>query len=303
LDKTLAAAIKADPSLARPAFDTLLAFLKENKDKDIVKTEALAAAIKADPSLARLCFDTLLLIFKENKDREAVDQTAKALAAAIKVDSSLARPAFDILLPVLKDPAARLTDTGIIEALAAAIKADSSLARPAYDTLLSGGEKNKDRLLGESVSIILKNCIAADAEIRNMAALQLFTDYNSSVRGGMIVGFAGHLAMLAKEEVKNGRDPIQFLFDHLEGKQSLMPNGNANTYAVYRQTVEQAIALWMASKKPEAVATQAALKQRLETMRDQDSRLYLRIAAWDTLAAAADLRDKENEENFEDFDE
>jgi hypothetical protein len=60
---------------------------------------------------------------------------------------------------------------------------------------------------------------------------------------------------------------------------------------------------WLASKKPEMVETHDRLRQRLETMSDRETRLYLRIAAWDTLGAAADLRNQQESGESEDIDE
>lgn len=103
---------------------------------------------------------------------------------------------------------------------------------------------------------------------------------------------------LAEEEKKAGRDPLRWLFDHLEGRQSLLPGGNANTHAVYRTVVVGALARWLASDKPEVKADQERLRQRLAQMRDSERHTHLRIAAWNVFVEAAELRaNRRDEEN------
>ena len=79
----------------------------------------------------------------------------------------------------------------------------------------------------------------------------------------MQVFLADPLVALAADEAKEKRDPAQFLLDHLEGQRSVMPGGDANTYAVYRSVIVRALAQWLESDKLEAKATQEELRQKL----------------------------------------
>ena len=100
---------------------------------------------------------------------------------------------------------------------------------------------------------------------------------------------------------------MRFLFEHLEGKQSLLPvdvkercGEDANTCAAYRQIVVKAIAYWLVSKK-QSDAIQAALQNKLALLcRDRNAPLHLRIATWDALVAAARFRDKQATDDFDD---
>jgi predicted transcriptional regulator len=177
----LATAIKADPSLARPAFDTLLASLKESKGKNDYfnsstaedAADTLAVAIKADPSLARPAFDTLLAFLKESK----YEINTNALIAAIKADPSLAKPAFDTLLLILKNSRNSLLikSEPLIEMAEAAMKADSSLVRPAFDASLIVFKDNKDEeglfFDGSQNIVILAAAIKADPSLLTLCLL------------------------------------------------------------------------------------------------------------------------------------
>ena len=305
----LVTVISIEPSLAKPAVDTLLPVLLERDgDSDICNAvaEVIAAAMKTDHALIKPTIERLVPFLTEKSktrdERKVTDAEASVLVAVTNIDPSLAKPSFDLLFSVLgKANNSIWVRIATAEALGAATRVDPSLAKPVLNGLLfvlKGDYQVND--VRSAAAQALKNCIATNEEVRRTAASQLFTDYNANILQGVIDGFAIYLAILAEEEAKSGRSPVQFLLDHLEGKRSLMPNGNANTYAGYRQVAEGAMALWMVSKRPEAVATQASLRQRLETMRDHDLRMHLRIAAWDTLSAAAALRDSED---FQDFNE
>jgi hypothetical protein len=54
---------------------------------------------------------------------------------------------------------------------------------------------------------------------------------------------------------------------------------------------EGALARWLISDKPEAKAEQTLLRERLDTMREQDSQYQLRVAAWTALIEATRLKD------------
>src|SRR5262249_19391211 len=114
---------------------------------------------------------------------------------------------------------------------------------------------------------------------------KLLTDYDPLVRRAMRVTLVKLLAAQAEEEAKKGSDPVRFLLDHLQGQQSFLPEGDANTHAVYRDVVVGALARRLVSDQQNA----ARLKEELERLRKGDA-LHLRIAAWKVLAAAAELR-------------
>lgn len=314
----LAETVEAAPIIAKPAFvelNPLFSTYEQGRGSGVIWKAGMvqSAVIRAEPSLARPAFDTALDVLKKGNDSYDRGGALDVIAAAIKVDPSLAKPTLDTLLSILNRGYDQSTESSMFDVIAVAIKADPSLTKSVFDRLLSdlttlsaltedqgGGERNHN--FRSRAANILGICIVTDAEARNKA-LPLFTGYDSYIREGVASGLAKYLMILASEEAKKGRDPVQFLFDHLEGRQSLLPNGNANTYAAYRQAVQEAMSRWITSKKPETVATQAALKQRLEMMRDRETRRHIRIAAWDTLAAAAELREKQESSTSEDSNE
>jgi hypothetical protein len=123
--------------------------------------------------------------------------------------------------------------------------------------------------------------------------LMALKDENSNVRWAAAGAVADVLMVMAEKE----QGPARFLLDHLEGRRSLMPNGDANTYAVYRDVVVGALAQWLVSDKPKAKAERAWLRSELERMRDKDKdkRLHLRIGAWNVFIEAAQLREKQEQ--------
>ncbi len=84
-----------------------------------------------------------------------------------------------------------------------------------------------------------------------------------------------------------------------------MPNGDAHTYAIYRDVVVSALAQWLV-EKPTGKAKEARLAmadaareqltKTLEQMRGNDPQLHLRIAAWNVFVKAAELREKQEQE-------
>ncbi len=122
---------------------------------------------------------------------------------------------------------------------------------------------------------------------------QLLIVRDKAVHEGVRSHVAQLLFTMSMEEEKNGSDPVQFLFDHLEGRRSLVPSGDANTYAIYRDVVVGAMARLLVSSERGAVITQAALTQRLEQVRGKDKRLHLRVVARKVFAEADELREKQ----------
>jgi hypothetical protein len=95
----------------------------------------------------------------------------------------------------------------------------------------------------------------------------------------------------AEEEAKLGNDPVRFLLDHLRGQQSFLPDGNANTHAVYRDVAVGALARWLVSDKQ----NEQRLRGELEQLRKRGG-LHLRIAVWNVLVEAAQLREQQERE-------
>lgn len=286
----LAAAIEVNLSLAERAFEPLLSMLLEDKGH-FMAAKVLAETFKANKLLAKRAFEPLLNTLLENKKSQVRYEAARGLAFAIKADHLLAERAFEPLLIILKKDSDAAARSAVATVLAFAITANPSLIERAFEPLLVALKEDTDSSVRRAAAEALEDCITLDEKARNSAS-RLFTDYDITVRQCMIQGFAEYLASRATEEAEKGRDPVQFLFNQFEGKQSWMSDGNAITHAVYRKAVEGALARGLASKKPEA------FRQRLEEMRDHDTRLYLRMVAWDLLAANTVLPDKQEMESF-----
>ncbi len=100
--------------------------------------------------------------------------------------------------------------------------------------------------------------------------------------------------------MQNDSDPLQFLFEHLEGRQSWLrrvslysdTHGDSNIYVAYRTVVVKVMALFLDAQEAEFKMAlgrdvkaaefrpyQDRLRQSLAVMRDTDRRLHLRIAA------------------------
>ena len=308
-------------SLTQSDLSALLTVYREDEDAEARGSAALAlrAAVEARraESVGRV-FGEMVNVLKRSdssyleitnyptvhREDDANGRAAAAhiIAAAVEADKQLARPALHALLTSLEKDKEALVRHKAAEALAVAVKVGRTEADDVCRKLPAVLNAEYDGGARVAAMAVLETCIAANSSADH-ATLGLLTDYNADVRRGAVNGFARRLASLARLEVSDHeRDPVQFLFDHLEGEQSLLPQGNANTHAVYRQAAARAMAWWLVSKKPEAVATQSELRRRLEAMRDRDPRLYLRVAAWQALAAAADLRDKQAAGGSEDFD-
>jgi hypothetical protein len=148
-----------------------------------------------------------------------------------------------------------------------------------------------DRAVRRTAAEGLGHIAQAASEKTKAQVLDRLMDYDDAVREGLQSSLSQSLVHQAEEAIQQGRDATQFLLDHLEGRRSFMTNGgNANTYAVYRRVIVEAIALWLVSKKPEAQPKQQTLRERLAYTRDHDSRLHVRIAAWNVFMREAALR-------------
>lgn len=270
---------------------------------------ALGEIIMVRPGLAEKFFSPLKnQLMDPGPDRWARENAAFALGRIVKANRDFAKHN-DVAQPLIKtlqdgDPWPRRAAARALNEVA---KAQPDLADQFFEPLT--------KLLVGPDSLVLRNAAAALGEIGLVSptyraeAFALAINHNHNIREGLAEPLAKWLARAAGES--GGEvDTVHFLFDHLEGRRSLLPvnvieqcGENANTCAAYRQIVVKAIAYWSVSKK-QAVATRSALDQQLlETMRDRDSPLYLRIAAWDALVAAATFRDMQDSDDFEGFDE
>jgi hypothetical protein len=240
-------------------------FLAALTDSDYRVREAAAAALgrvaQADHRLAAQVLSPLLTALKDS-DPNARGSAGAALGQVVEADHRLAAQVLSPLLTALKDSYDQVR-MAAATALGRVAQVNLQAKESALQSLIVG-ERNEDMEVRSGVAKTLPDLFVVEAEA----------------------------------EAKSGRDPLEFLFAHLEGKQSYLPtylpNANANTYAVYRNLLVTAMARWLVSDTPEAKATQAALRQRLETMRASDKRLHLRIAAWNALAQAAELAAKKD---------
>jgi hypothetical protein len=134
---------------------------------------------------------------------------------------------------------------------------------------------------------ILSNLVQVNPEAR-ATTLQMLTARDPNVRNVVKQPISDLLVKLASEE----QQPAQFLLEHLEGQRSLLSNENADTNATYRDVIVNALAQWLVSDLPKAKQDHDSLMQRLDQMHLQDRRRHLRIAAWQVLYTAIELRNR-----------
>lgn len=316
--------VLSNPRLATDSFQPLLAMLK---DRDVnlrwAAADALGRAVQADPTLAGQTLQPLLMALKESDDSfgvvrffttlslhrvaEANPQTSlqpllavindsdvdvrraatSALGNVAKADHTLASQTLQPLLTSLRDGDANVRFS-TASALGQVVQSDHSLANQMLNPLLDTLKDNASFVRGAAARA-LGQVARVEVKVRSQV-FRLLTDYDSNVRDGARDSMADLFFDLAATENKNGRDPVEFLFDHLEGRLSLMPNGDVNTHTAYSDVIVGAMARWLVSDKPEFRSTQEALKQRLRRMRDQDKRLHLRIAAGNVFNEVSELR-------------
>ncbi len=298
---------QADATLADRVLDPLLAPIEDRYDYYNSMRRAVAAALgdiaQADARLAGKVLAPLLVALNYRVDYHGVARGAAAasLGKVVQADARLAREVINPLLAAFEYRNDSYNDVRIAAAaaLGKAAQADATLASKVLSPLLAALKKSNepDDDMRRAAAAALGEVARVEPKIRDQI-FRLLTDPDGYVSDGVRDSLAELLFDLAAEEKKNGRDQLQFFFDHLEARRSLMPNGDSNTHAVYRNVVVGAMARWLVSDKLEAKATQASLKQRLEQMRDTDKRLHLRIAAWKVFVEAAELR--ENRQRGED---
>jgi hypothetical protein len=148
--------------------------------------------------------------------------------------------------------------------------------------------KDKEKFVRNAAALTLGRVAQVESPAREQA-FKLLSDYDQLSQRGMQTSLCGLLVTLAEHEERENRDPVQFLFDHLEGRRSLVVGDNANTFASYRSVIIRSLAQWVVSEKPEAKETRESLRHELEQMRRYDNRIHLSIAAWDALAEISRL--------------
>jgi HEAT repeat protein len=289
----------------KAGIERLAEALKSNNDQ--IKRAAQSALNQTAQTVPQAALPHLLDLLKQYNDNSDPDgdvrrAVADALGQVAQADHSLAQQTLAPLLNLLKQlNASNDPDRDATHAVAAALgqvaQADHSLAPqtlpPLLDLLRQFNASNDPYgYVRSAVAAALGQIAQADPNARNQV-FGLLTNYDGYVRDGVTPPLAELLFDLAEEEKKAGRGPLRWLFDHLEGRQSLLPGGNANTHAVYRTVVVGALARWLASDKPEVKADQERLRQRLAQMRDTDRRVHLRIAAWNVFVEAAKLREEQ----------
>lgn len=302
---TLAQILKADPKRNSDAINFALTALKNSSsDMRYLALDMLAQILKAD---SKQLSDALPLVLAALKDSNS-DVCKSALDVLTQIVRTEPKRAFDALAPaiaLLKNSNSNVRKSAIT-LLAQIVKADAQFAKDAlqiffvptqtYQNPFTDGRndgysayevgqarKAAGNFLGE---------LARLEPVARQRAFELLTDFDQYGRAGLQESLPDLFVADAESAVQQGRDPLTFLFDHLEGRQSYLPQGNANTFAVYRRLLVTAMARWLVSDSEIAKKTQAGLEQRLIQMRDTDKRLHLRIAAWDALAEAARLKEE-----------
>lgn len=310
----LALVVKANHQYINQAMQDLLEELKNSKPYYThgCVDYALGEIVKAQPNLANQLTQPLLGEL-ENGDDWARTNAADALGKIVDANHDLAD---QVSVPLLRALGKDTSEEDAGWARRSAASALGKVATARHDLAEQFVQPLRERLADSSflVRYTAAEALGEIARIYPGYRAEVFALSISDVkdtREGVSEPLAKLLATLAAPDGDGyGSNAIQFLFDHLEGKQSLLPvnvknqcGEDANTCAAYRQIVVNAMAYWLVSKK-QSPAVQFALKQRLETMRDsRDTPLHLRIAAWDALVLTADFRNKQAAGDFDGFDE
>jgi HEAT repeat protein len=284
--------------------DTLLEMLKDKQETPYVSGRSAAATAigriaQAKPELA---LATLLPLLQDKQN--VPDGSVRRIAVTAIGQVAQARPElvqqdlFNTLLEMLKDKQDDSYDY-VLNAAATAI-GQVAQARPElvqqdlFNTLLEIFKDIQNTPYtgaGSEVAAALGQVAGTIKGTEKQVCLLLKESYDEHTRNSLIHSLATTLAKQAKDK----NEPAQFLLQHLKGQQSFMPDGDANTYAVYRDVVVEALAQWLVSKDEKAIVEREALTKELEIMRDNDSWLHLRMAAWNVFIKEAELR--ENQDN------
>ncbi len=210
----------------------------------------------------------------------------EAVATLMKAAQSNPERVLDPLLAALKDEdiVVRGAAAG---ALGRLVQADPSLAGKVLDPLLVVLKDRDHPVHGAATKALGRLAQFASSSLRKKTFL-LLSDFDATIRSTMRDPLSEALVALARRE----RDPARFLLDHLTGQRSELPDGDANTYAVYRDVAVGALARWMASERQD----QPQIRSELEKLR-RSNMLHLHMAAWNVRAEAAELREKQSLEN------
>lgn len=292
--------VKANPALISQAVSPLLQLLKGSKDGyvDGFVIYALGEIVTVEPDLS-MQFVEPVIDGLHHTEWWVRYNAALALNKVVKVNPGLATR---IYKPLVRNLNEKAVDTrprqAAAQALGEVIRARRELAGELIEPL-TVRLKDNDPFVHPEAADSLGEVARVNSNYQAQA-FALVTSNRVEIRKGVSKSLGRLLATAAAHESERGNDPIQFLFDHLEGKRSLLPDDvkkqcgeGADTCAVYRQIVVTAMAYWLVSEK-HLPSTPTALIQRLETMRgDPNAPAQLRIAAWDAFVLAADFRDNQ----------
>jgi HEAT repeat protein len=233
-----------------------------------------------------------LLSSIEDKDDSVRSASISALGDMVTMEPNLADYIFQPLLKALHDSEGIVRNSAA-EAMNQVIQANPKLAGRALQPMLIA-LKDTDSWVRQNVASVLQQMAQTGLGLsRQMLSPLLMTlkDSNIDVRNAATAALADIVFNLTINEIKNKRDPVQFLFDHFEGRKSFLPDINANTNHAYREIFIHAMARWLDSEKPETKAMKEALRQKLEWTRDHDQYEPLRTAAADVFVEAARLKE------------
>jgi hypothetical protein len=303
--EALGAIVTANGGLAERAFDLVLQSLEQTTGyyERTAGLVALGAIVKANGALAERAFDLVL----QSLERATVPYERAAglwaLRAIVTANGALAERVLETVLKGLERATEGDEREAGLEALGAIVQANAAVAERALKATLEELEREAQKPLyaqftSQAFETTLTAIVQANPEATTRSLWPKLTAYGagndlrSAVRAALAAGFV--------KLAKRNDNPEAFLFDHLEGRQTLMPQDNpdmrdATTCADYRRVIERAIALYLNDEttSPEVAGR---IRRRLEAMRDGETRLHLRVAAWDTLIAVWEIRNAREEE-------
>lgn len=207
---------------------------------------------------------------------------ASGLGIVALADRTLAGQMLQPLLAALKDGAddVRLRAASSLEHVVRVAPDLAGQTRPPLlDALRDRNPNVRDAVIG-----VLSFMAITDPSLSEHLFRQ-FTDYDTAARAGVRTSLAEMLFNLTMDQFRDGHDPAQFLFNHLEGLQPLAPDGDSNAYTLHRDVIVGAMARWLVSDNPEIRPVQEEIGRRLQQMRDQDERPHLRLAAGNVLVS------------------
>jgi hypothetical protein len=170
--------------------------------------------------------------------------------------------------------------------LAAVAAAKPALAPRIIDMLLA-------RPLDSELVAALSRVVRVEPEAASLVIAKMIerVEGPQEAVGSFAWSTAGEVALVRAEAESGGpRNVGPVLLDQLRGESSSVQGLSADTESAYREMVGGAIALLMASTKPERGHDRVFLRTAIEDMRDRDPRAHLRIAACQILYQAELLR-------------